>query len=344
MFGLKYRLLRLVIILAVGAFWQNDAQAIDLSKPLPKLSAKEVLHYGPSSAFFKQYDQGIQGNCGPLLSHLNEKLQSSDSDVRYSAQLVYAEMYDRAVCVEYSPEKSFQYFKEAADAGGPMFYAHVGWKYYYGHGVEQSEAKANEAFKLLLTRMAFTESSRFYESYQDVLKDRPIPPLQKAGIDWLIKKTSTVEGRIKLAQALLDGSGRYLDGSPLQIDKRAARDILSHTTSSSPKAHFLLGTEYLKGSFGDSNRYEGEFHLMWAAKCGYVPAMLELARLSETGEFGIRQSKRDVYGWLLLAQRSGADVSKELEKVKENAGSYYQMSVPNDKRFMLAPDTCKKTN
>ena len=134
MFGLKCLLLRLVAILAIGLFWQNDVQAMDLSKPLPKLSAKEVLHYGPSSAFFEQYDQGVQGNCGPLLSHLNEKLQSSDSDVRYSVQLVYAEMYDRAVCVEYSPEKSFEYFKQAADSGGSYFYAHVGWKYYYGHG------------------------------------------------------------------------------------------------------------------------------------------------------------------------------------------------------------------
>lgn len=90
MFGFKCRLASFVAILAMGVFWLNNAQAMDLSKPLPKRSAKEVLHYGPSSAFFEQYDQGVQGNCDPLLSHLNEKLQRADSDVRYSAQLVYA--------------------------------------------------------------------------------------------------------------------------------------------------------------------------------------------------------------------------------------------------------------
>ncbi|WP_188666078.1 tetratricopeptide repeat protein [Terasakiella brassicae] len=340
MFGFKYHLWGFIAALTVGAVWPNLVHAMDLSKPLPKRSAKEVLHHGPSSAFFEQYDQGVQGNCTPLLSHLNEKLQSADSDVRYSAQLVYAEMYDRAVCVEYSPKKSFEYFKQAADAGGPAFYAHVGWKYSYGHGVEKSEAKANEAFKLLLTRGAFTENSRTYKRYEDLLKDRPIPPLLKEGIEWLIETTSTDDGLIELAQALLDGSGRYLGRSPLQIDQISARNILSQTALFSPKARFILGIEYLKGSFDDKNRREGEMHLMWAAQCGYVPAMLKLAQLSETGDYGVKQNKQSTYGWYHMARENGADVASEVEKAKQKIGSYLQRSIQHDHRFKVNMKRC----
>ncbi|NVJ92440.1 MAG: hypothetical protein HWE34_12320, partial [Methylocystaceae bacterium] len=101
------------LIAALGA---GGVYAMDLSHPFPARSAVEVLHPGPSSGFFKEYDAGVQGQCGPLLSHLDKTLQDPDSDVKYSAQLVYGEMYDRAVCVDYSPVKSFEYFKQAAQS------------------------------------------------------------------------------------------------------------------------------------------------------------------------------------------------------------------------------------
>ncbi len=56
MFRFKYHLWGFITVLTFGAVWSNLVQAMDLSKPLPKRSAKEVLHYGPSSAFFEQYD------------------------------------------------------------------------------------------------------------------------------------------------------------------------------------------------------------------------------------------------------------------------------------------------
>lgn len=341
MFGLKYRLLRLVVILAVGAFWQNDVQAMDLSKPLPKLSAKEVLHYGPSSAFFEQYDQGVQGNCDPLLSHLNEKLQSSDSDVRYSAQLVYAEMYDRAVCVDYSPEKSFKYFKDAADAGGPMFYAHVGWKYYYGHGVEQSEAKANEAFKLLLTRGASSDISRTYKRYEDLLKDRPIPPLLKIGIAWLIGKTSTDDGLIDLAQGLLSGSGRYHDGSPLNIDRRASYDILTNlSVKPNTSAMLILADGIYRKQYEGLHMGEAEMMMKRATDCGSIKAIKKMAHYYKVGAYDYVQSNLNAYAWYDVAKSLGANVQMEMSELEKHLSDWEIKNARQDHPWLYRPKSC----
>jgi len=342
MFGFRYRLWGLVAVLTVGAVWANVVQAMALSKPLPKRSAKEVLHYGPSSAFFEQYDQGVQGNCAPLLSHLNEKLQSPDSDVRYSAQLVYAEMYDRAVCVEYSPKKSFEYFKQAADAGGPAFYAHVGWKYYYGHGVEKSEAKANEAFKLLLTRGAFSKTSRTYARYQDLLKDRPIPPLLKAGIDWLIETTSTDEGLIKLAQALLDGSGTYIDGSSFEKDSKSAYNIFANlSVKRNSKAMFLFSKAILNGQIPSSPVREAHTFLEWAANCGNTDAMIEMAKYHQTGQYEFFQTNSHAYAWLYAAKTLGADVETEMEKLEKTIKNSEQGKARQELPWNYRPNSCR---
>jgi len=343
MFGFKYCLLSLVMILAVGAFWQNDTHAMDLSKQLPKLSAKEVLHYGPSSAFFEQYDQGVQGHCDPLLSHLNEKLQSSDSDVRYSAQLVYAEMYDRAVCVEYSSEKSFEYFKQAADAGGPMFHAHVGWKYYYGHGVEQSEAKANEAFKLLLTRRASSDISRIYKRYEDLLKDRPIPPLLKTGIDWLIEKSSTDDGLIDLAQALLGRSGAtYHDGTAFKKDTKAAYFIFqSLAVKHNPKALFTFAKAILNGKIPSSPVREAHMFLEWAANCGYTDAMVEMAKYHQTGEYEFVQTNSHAYAWLYAAKTLGANVQDEMKHLEKHIKVSGEGNARQQLPWNYRPNSCR---
>ncbi|NVJ93886.1 MAG: hypothetical protein HWE34_19620, partial [Methylocystaceae bacterium] len=222
------------------------------------------------------------------------------------------------------------------------FYAIVGWKYYYGHGVEQSKSKANDAFKLLLMHSAFAYTSLKGKIYEDVLRDRPMPPPLKAGIDWLDETTQTDEGAIALGLSLIDGTGTYYDGTILPIDTWAARDILSYLSIHNPKASYYFGLEKLKGTFGDKNRGAGKMHLISSARCGYVPAMIELAHLAKTGDFGTRTSEREAYGWLLMAQRSGANVTDEIKIARENAGSYYQMTLPNDKWFMPEHSTCKE--
>ncbi len=326
------------LIAALGA---NGVYAMDLSHPFPARSAAQVLHPGPSSGFFKEYDAGVHGQCGPLLSHLDKALQDPDSAVQYSAQLVYGEMYDRAVCVDYSPAKSFEYFKQAAQSGGSNFYAIVGWKYYYGHGVEQSKKKAHEIFKRLLIRSTRMDKGNILQWFQEILREREMPDLLKMGIDWLNETTQTEEGTIALGLSLIDGTGTYYDGTTLPIDTWAARNTLSYLSIHNPKASYYFGIEKLKGTFGDKNRGEGKMHLISSARCGYVPAMIELAHLAKTGDFGTRTSKREAYGWLLMAQRSGANVTDEIKIAKENAGSYYQMTLPNNKWFMPEHSTCK---
>ncbi len=342
MFGFRCRLVNFVVILAIGAFWLNDTQAMDLSKPLPKLSAKEVLHYGPSRAFFEQYDQGVQGNCDPLLSHLHEKLQSPDSDVRYSAQLVYAEMYDRAVCVEYSPEKSFKYFKQAADGGGFYFYAHVGWKHIYGHGAKKSMKEAHKAFKLLLTRLASSESSRTLERYIDLLKDRPIPTELKTGVGWLINLTNSDSAKINFALNLIHGTARYYDNSLIKQDHRAGYEILtSMANNSNPEAMYILAQEILSGRLDGIHMDESQLMLENAASCNFIDAMLLMAEYHEKGTHGFVQTYPHAYSWLYTAKSLGANVDERMKELKEKMENTNQGIARQEHPWNYYPDTCR---
>lgn len=114
--------------------------------------------------------------------------------------------------------------------------------------------------------------------FQEILREREMPDLLKKGIDWLNETTQTDEGAIALGLSLIDGTGTYYDGTTLPIDTWAARNILSYLSIHNPKASYYFGLEKLKGTFGDKNRGAGKMHLISSARCGYVPAMIELAQ------------------------------------------------------------------
>ncbi|WP_135075094.1 SEL1-like repeat protein [Terasakiella sp. SH-1] len=320
-------------ILIVGLLTPVNADAS--SEPLPKGSASEIL-WKNSSHFHSDFDKGVNGDCVSLLSRLEKEIQDPNEDREYAAHVVYGELYDRAICVPFDPDKAFDHFKQAADMGGPTYYAQVGWKYFHGHGIEKSDAKAHDAFKLLLIRNATWKQPTNEQHFHEILRDRGMPDILAAGVGWFTKMTKTDESAVSLALSLIDGSGRYYDDTALPIDKLAAMYALNQLSSDNRKARYHLGFEMLKGTFGEPLKREGEMHLIRSAKCGYVPAMLKLAHLSQTGEFGARQNNKDAYGWYLMAQRNGASVKTELEEAKKNAGSFAELTVPNDKKFMIS--------
>lgn len=145
-------------------------------------------------------------------------------------------------------------FNQIYESGGSVFDAIVGWKYYYGHGVEQSKKKAHEIFKRLLIRSTRMDKGNVLQWFQEILREREMPDLLKKGIDWLNETTQTDEGAITLGLSLIDGTGTYYDGTTLPIDTWAARDILSHLSIHNPKASYYFGLEKLKGTFGKDRR------------------------------------------------------------------------------------------
>ncbi|NVJ92506.1 MAG: sel1 repeat family protein [Methylocystaceae bacterium] len=329
------------ILLTTFFAFMSVGNAIDITGPLPKLTAEKTLLKGPSSAFFEEYDEGVKGKCDLLLKHLSKSLQSSNSDVKYSAQLIYAEMYDRAVCVEYSASKSFEYFKQAADGGGPAIYAFVGWKYFFGHGVKQSNAKANEAFKLLLTRNTVFGNSLTYDHYENLLRDRKIPILLKKGVDWLIQKTSSDEKLIHFAQELLDGTAIYFDGSPFKKDQKAAYNILFRLSAKNSTASLVLANAILQGKIPSSPMSEAHFFLEMSANCGNTDAMLEMAQYHQTGQYNFLKINSIAYSWLYTAKFLGLDVENQMKTLKEKIENQGNDSARQEFPRNYRPQSCR---
>jgi len=338
MFGFARRILLLTVTTAIGFGILSEALAMDLSKPLPKLHAKQILT-GNSSHLHDDFDKAVDGDCSPLLKRLNKYIQNEKSE--YAARIVFGEMYDRAICVPYDPAKAYENFKRAADMGGPYYYAITAWKHAMGHGAKKSKILLHESLILYLIRSAVHSKDNMLNHMQNLLKDRFPSDEMLKGVNWLIEKTKTNEGGIFLALSLIDGTGQYYDDTSLPVDRLAAKYFLTQLSFDSPKARYHLGVEHLKGTFGEKDKREGEMHLMWSAQCGYIPAMLELANLALTGKLGVRQSNRDVYGWYLMASENGANVISELEKAKQNIGSVSQIMIQKDNRFKVNMKRCQ---
>jgi TPR repeat protein len=319
MLKMKIGFKALALIFIGGALFFSPAHAIDIEKPLPKRSAKEVLLAGPSSAFFAEFDQAIVGDCEPLLSHLEKALNSGDSDRAYSAKLVYAEMYDRAICVPYDPTKSFEFFKPIAEQGYPLGNLHVGWKYLHGHGVKQSNELAIQAFKTLLVRIAGSPKTRTVSHLKDLLKGREFPDQVTKGIEWLNEISKSKEKQLKLAQNLINGTAKYYDGSSLPEDHYAAHTLLRDIADNSfPKGYYVLGTEILNGNIESYIKREGQMMLEFAAKCGYVDAVLAMAKFHEKGEHDFFQSDLYAYAWYHTAQILGINVDEEIKTLEQS--------------------------
>ena len=341
---IEIKFICVAICILVGSGTQT-AQAVDVTKPLPQISGDNVLS-GAASHFRSDYDRGVKGDCVQLLQRLEEAAVSKEYGEAYASNIVYGEMYDRAVCVPYDPAKAFVYFKDAADFGNPIYFSIVGWKYFHGHGVEQSEVLANEQFKLLLTRFGVHvngNSQNEKDKYRSFLGDRNIPALLLNGVDWKAMRTATAKETLNLAQELLDGSGVYFDKSPLLVDTRAAFDILSGLDN--PEGRYVFAMESLKGTFGEKQRKEGQWRLDTAALCGYLPAMLDLAQFWYTGEYGFEKNLRRSYEWYLRAQLHGAEVSKLLAEIEPQVGEYSRYYVQQHYKSTKIPARwCQPTN
>lgn len=298
MLGLNKKIATLATALGVAFGYITNANASDISKPLPKLKAAEVL-WANSSHFHKDFDKGVNGDCTSLLSRLDKAIQNEESE--YAAHVVLGEMYDRAICVNFDPAKAYENFKRAADMGGPYYYAQVGWKHVHGHGAEQSIEKANDAFKLLLTRLVSTPEGRTYERYKEILIDRDMPKQLKDGINWLIQKSKTDDGISHLAKSLIYGGGNYYDNSPLSKDILAAKRILEANFDNG-KASYVLANAYFDGIYGDKEKNRGRILLEHAGTCGSEQAVVDIIGHMLNEDHGFRNIDFITYTWFLYGK------------------------------------------
>ncbi|MDV7340063.1 hypothetical protein RYZ26_10700 [Terasakiella sp. A23] len=342
MFEFKHPLISLLAFLMLWGISSENAQAIDVSKPLPKLPAKELLA-GNSSHFHRDFDKGIHGDCTSLNARLQKALK--DPEDEYAARVVLGEMYDREICVPYDPAKAYEHFKRAADMGGPYYYAIVAWKHSLGHGATHSEELTNEFFRYFLVNAITQNDMNPAIRTHRHLRDRQITPLLKHGIHWYEEILTNREKHYLLAKSLLTGNGvKYIDGRQIKQSLFAADRHLISLSKQDKNIAYFHSNELIKGTFGNNRKGEGQFSLINLAECGHVPSMIKLGEVFSSNDPDLAHSNREAYGWLLMAQRSGADVSNQLKKAYENAGSYLQITVPFDERFMPNLMNCNEEN
>jgi TPR repeat protein len=293
--------------------------------PLKVMKAQELLALN-AERYFKAFDLAIEGECSSFLDRLKKDLQTDDK--AYAAHIVLGEMYDRVICVPFDPYEAFQHFKAAADLGGSMYYAIVGWKYENGHGVSKSEENAKKMYKLLIQRSSFSDKGIKETYFASLLNDRTFPTLLRKGLNWYNAHTNSQEKIFSYAKTMIDGSGKYYDGSAMPVELKTGYMLLERLENNNPAAGYFLAQEELKGTFGPEKQKKGHTHLIMIARCGYVPAMLKLSELANVT--GSKHYKpRDMYGWLWLAWKNGANVADKLEKARQTVSFAIQYTAEN---------------
>ena len=253
-------------------------------------------------------------------------------------------MYDRAICVNYDPAKAYENFKRAADMGGPYYYAQVGWKHVHGHGAEQSTQKANEAFKLLLTRLGSSPEGRTYERYQAILIDRDMPEQLKKGINWLIETGKTDVGIIRLAKSLIYGGGNYYDNSPLSKDLLAGKRILEANFNNG-NASYVLANAYFDGIYGLEKKNSGRILLEHAGICGSQQAVIDLIDHSLKERHGFKKIDFVIHAWFLYGQENGyEDVDVFAKEIQASSYPFDDFTVDHLKWLKERTEKCQSSD
>lgn len=332
-------------IACIFSFLLSPAFAFsNTSAPLDYGAAEDVLYRGPSAAYFEVYDVATQGQCAPLLTQLNAALKSDDTNERYGAEIVYAELYDRALCVEFSPEKAFDLFKKNAERGRATFYAHVGWKYFYGHGVARSLPKAHEAFKHFMIKRAIYSKGSFDNPFAESIayKGRFYPVAFSGHRSWLKKQMASPSLAIHFAENLIAGTA-YSPITKQKIEDRAAGyTILSDFAyKKNLGATLALVRALYSGRLETLHHDEGDILLTRLAHCDVTEAMIMIAEFHQTGVAPYPKSKTLAYGWYELALKLGHPSNEQINTFIQAVSKGQREKARQDIKLFYKPTSCQ---
>lgn len=284
----------------------------------PEISlSKHVNLPIPLREFQPIYDLGVQGQCGALL----ELVEFSGEDTSSSLRALRGELLDRGVCLPKNPEVAYRVFRDLNRSMGQDWGAVSAFKLWYGDGVARDRDEARRQFKAFAVNLSWREGGDLVSLSENWLADRSPPIFLIKALDWVGASVATSIDRVVFANMLINGTGRFIDGTPYEDYPDVPRALLEGAMDI-PEAPFWLGVHILDGNIksrhGDTLRLtDAERNLTIAARCGYIPAMLKLARHLTKESAGSYQ-RAVALAWLRVADEAGAKVGTLITKVKSD--------------------------
>ncbi len=292
--------------------------------------------------FGKALMEGVEGRCDWLLELTSEP----HFDAEWARMEALGEMYDRGICVPFDPAAALRAFEQGAAISFVGKTAIIPWKYLHGHGVRADAAKARELFKAYFVRHSVSSYTpgETEERERKWLKDRPIPREFEKGLTWLRVLAEDRKRKLELARNLIQGTGTYYDVTPLPRDRYSAFLMLYFMSSTEPEAGYLLGSEFLKGSFDELGKKSlpsiAKYAFESAASCQHVDAMVEFARHLEVGGKGIEPNRIKAYILYRAASRLGADVASEVRRLERDHPFYIEIGDTFVEKALKPDESC----
>lgn len=337
-------LLSLVCIGADCAHAQDGARYVRNGVPQP-LPAEDLL-----PAYGDEYGASIRaaiaGDCAALLKDVHTESRNT-----FSNFYLEAELYDRGLCLPFDPAEAARKWisvdRRFSASNGELI---LSWKHYYGHGVALDREESRNLFirQMMdlylwmdlsgLGRWNAITTETLSEFVLGRLAGRPAPQAFLDGLAWTEKQTSTDDGAIELAKALIwGGSLRYVDGGRLPHLPKSGVSILSNVDSL--EARYLSGKAGLDGlsNYGHDSILHA---LTFAAHCRHAGAAVELANLYHHGNTWLERDLSEAEKWRRLALIFGAKEEEMFRPIFLHRVFGLQGPAKDDLEYVLTGRRC----
>lgn len=258
--------------------------------------------------------QGLS-NAGDI-SALRARADAGD----VKAQVAIARAYDDGAGLTESPSQAFTWFMKAAQTGDAEAQTAVGLMYRLGRGVDKDYLKSAEWY----TRAAqqgsasalFNLGTLYYNGdgvgINDIEAFAFFSAARQAGNKPAIAAVDRMTSELspsRLLQAKLTLAKMAAKGDRMPLSASLATAILEEVGNNAESAtHVVIAVIYLGGGAMKPDVSVVERHCSAAAAKNYVPALVCMGYLNESGALGAGRDK-EAFGWYEKAAKKGSPIA-----------------------------------
>jgi len=304
--------------IALGAFLLSVIATPALANELPRLpeQSEHTKDIAGSIEDVIALQKAYWGDCDPLLDAIPEDSLSATMEPK--TRRLAIELLERGLCLPYDPELSLRLIEAGHDQKDPRATLLLGWRYWYGYGVETDIERAKDLIDEAM--LAFTPyRTSVTAAWTQFLNGRQVPDYVREWDGWFARQVDTEEKKVLFAYHLLDGALILPDGRLLGSRPQIASKWFSVLAVKNFEIQYRYGILLYAGRFGEEARRDADYMLMRPARCHFLPAVMTMAEISfKEGLDGVPGGWENAYIWYRVADALGVDVKSQLRTAKMN--------------------------
>lgn len=248
--------------IALSAFILSAIATLALANEMPRLpeQSEHTKDIAGSIEDVIALQKAYWGDCGPLLDAIPEDSLSPTMEPK--TRRLAIELLERGLCLPFNPELSLRLIEAGHDQKDPRATLLLGWRYWYGYGVETDIERAKDLIDEAM--LAFTPyQTSVTTAWTQFLNGRQVPDYVREWDVWFARQVDTEEKKILFAYHLLDGALTLPDGRLLGSRPQIAAKWFSVLSVKSPEIQYRYGILQYAGRFGEKSKGMPSLRFQW---------------------------------------------------------------------------------